>query len=297
MKKSWMVWLFVLPLAVGLAARTAQQLVWFDPESGFTTDGGVTAVLATAALAVGAAGLQFLFRRGRFPATGQVPVPACKAAGGCGLAAGALMLAYAVGMMVRAASSGAAGPAADGTVDSMADHPLVCSLVALFGIAAGIVLLVEGASLLRGKNLLRAAPVFALAPQLWGCAALISQFLRFTEVANTAENLYQTFWAIFLLLFFSAQAKLFAGLDEPQSVRLAFANGASAVLVGLALAVPDLIAGLAGTNGLDRSALWERVLILGLCAYAAAYLYALRGTIFTLPPAEAAGVEENPGKF
>ncbi len=256
-KYAWLVSLIALVIA--LPVRIYQQLMLVDETTGFFTDHNVTAVVISVLLAIGAVYPAIACRLDREAAvdTGfyrDIPT-------------GILTLITAVMLVVDSlrklmeVTSGEEEALAAGMA-AVAPHPLLYSLLAILGFAAAVILFIAGISWIWGVQLLRSAPVATLLPPLWCCMGLIVLFVKFTEVINTTENVYQMFSVIFLLLFLSAQSKLLVGIDGERNTRLVFAWGLPAVLVGLVTSVPNLVVPMLG---LERySDLWSDSLVL-LC--------------------------------
>ena len=249
-KYAWLVSLIALVIA--LPVRIYQQLMLVDETTGFFTDHNVTAVVISVLLAIGAVYPAIACRLDREAAvdTGfyrDIPT-------------GILTLITAVMLVVDSlrklmeVTSGEEEALAAGMA-AVAPHPLLYSLLAILGFAAAVILFIAGISWIWGVQLLRSAPVATLLPPLWCCMGLIVLFVKFTEVINTTENVYQMFSVIFLLLFLSAQSKLLVGIDGERNTRLVFAWGLPAVLVGLVTSVPNLVVPMLG---LERySDLWS----------------------------------------
>ena len=275
MKRKFLWWAFFAALAVSLPVRIYQQLLLVDRNTGFYTDGNVSSVLVTVFLFAGTAAVIVSGQLTKKQWPGAYTPIACKFTAAFGILAGVMMIVQAIMSMMRVASSGSRGLSEEEMIAAGAQHPLLYSFLALVEIAAAIVIVLTAADIARGKNAFRRYPVATLVPQLWGCVSLIVMFVKFTEVVNTAENLYDMFFMIFLLLFFSAQSKLLSGIDEKKNFRLALEFGLPAVLFGLATSVPDLLAGLAGAVPLNQFTLTSGLANLLLSLYVLGYLAAL----------------------
>lgn len=270
LKYAWIVSLIALALA--LPIRVYQQLLLVDETTGFFTDHNISAILISILLMIGCI----------------YPIAACRMdkkipeSGGFhkDVVTGILVLFTATALAVDSlkklldVASGEEEALTDG-IAAIAPHPLLYSILAVLGFAAAIVLVITGISYIWGVHLLRSVPVVTLLPPLWCCMGLIVLFVKFTEVINTTENVYQMFSIIFLLLFLSAQSKLSVGIDVERNSRLVFAWGFPTALMGIVTSVPNLIVVL---FGLERySAIWsDIVVILCFSLSTLSYLFFLR---------------------
>lgn len=254
-KYAWLVSLIALVAALPL--RIFQQLVLVDETTGFFTDHNVTAIWISVLLAIGVVYPAVVCRLEKdIPeAPGffrSIPI-------GILYVVTAVILAIDSLRKIFQVTSGEEEALVAGMA-AIAPHPLLYSVLAVLGLAAALILVLGGFSRIVGIYFLRSAPVAELVPPLWCCMSLIVLFVKFTEVINTTENVYQMAGVIFLLLFLSAQAKLSAGIETQRNTRLVFAWGLPAVTVGLVTSVPDLIVPL---TGLERySDIWSDSLVL-----------------------------------
>ncbi len=276
MKRKFMCWAFAAALAVSLPVRIYQQLLLVDRSTGFYTDGNVSSAIVTVFLFAGTVAVIVFGQLGKKQRGSSAYSPiTCGFTAVLGILTGVMMIVQAIMSMMRVASAGSQALTEEEMIAAGAQHPLLYSFLALVEIAAAIVVILTASDAARGQNMFRRYPVATLLPQLWGCVNLIVMFVKFTEVVNTAENLYDMFFMIFLLLFFSAQSKLLSGIDEERNYRLVLEFGLPAVLFGLATSVPDLIAGLAGAAPFDQYILVNGAVCLLLSLYALSYLSAL----------------------
>ena len=66
-------------------------------------------------------------------------------------------------------------------------------------------------------------------------------FLSYSGTVNTADNVYDTFSVVFLLLFFFAYAKLHAGIEPARSGRAAVRYGLISVWLAAITVVPEVV--------------------------------------------------------
>ncbi len=272
-KKVYAWCLFLASLVIGFGVRVVQQLFLVNQETGFYTDGNITSIIVSLFLILGVVGVLLTCQMNRKEFPNEYIPQQSRVTGGVAYLTGALLIVQGIATLFRVGTSHTEGLSEAELVASGVQHPILYSILALTGIAAGIIVLVEASGFWLGRNPLRAVPVATLVPQLWGCMGLVILFIKFTEVVNTDENIYLILSMVFLLLFFSAQAKLLAGIEENRNMRLAYGFGLSAILLGVVTAAPDIIAFVIGAQQADGYLMLDRIMIFVLSCYVGAFLF------------------------
>ena len=264
---------FFIALCIALPVRIYQMLMLVDLNTGFFTDGNVTAVLISCVLVIGVIFILVSCRRDKSFAEYQ-PVQSWTVAVP-GLLAGAAVAVQSVLSLAQAASS-SQDVYDEAEISTGVQHPLLYACMGILGIAAAIVILITAVNFARGKNLFRNFPLVSLIPPLWGCLCLVVLFVKFTEVVNTTESVYDLFTSAFLLLFFSSQAKFLSAVDSHRSFQNVFGFGLSAALIGLVTSVPNCIAAVARQGLVQALTPFVSVTNFLLCLYVVAFLLELR---------------------
>jgi hypothetical protein len=222
-KSAWII--LAAMLLVTLPARLSQILFFMDRETGFYSDQGVLTAVVSVGLAVGALAVAILCYTDRSKPKCYSVIRSISTAVFGILAGLGLVVESVFGLM-------------DGNSGQIHTMYMILSLV---GILTGIVFMLTAYDFSVGENRFAKYPALALVPPIWGCAALVALFITYVAVANVAENIYNTFTVIFLLLFLFAQAKLLAGVESQNSSRLVYVFGLPAILFSLVTGISGVV--------------------------------------------------------
>lgn len=217
-RNAWIV--LAAAVIIALPVRLYQVFSLAEGSTGFYRDGNRTTVIVLAILALGvllSGAMNYFDKNGRTAGHTVHSVPAAV----FGIFTG---LGLATQSVVSLAMDG--GP-----------YRIMYMILSLFGILAGIVLVITAYDFATGQDHFESHPLPALVPPLWGCACLVTLFVSYVSVVNTADNIFNIFTVIFLLLFFFSQAKLLARIDEEKSGRLIYVFGLPAALLSLVTGV------------------------------------------------------------
>ena len=91
--------------------------------------------------------------------------------------------------------------------------------------------------------------ILALAPLWWGVCKAVYLMLIPMNFVNISDLLYEVLMTGFLILFFSAFARVASRMDGEQSVGKALAYGSAAAVFCAISSLPRIFAGLAGVQG------------------------------------------------
>jgi hypothetical protein len=221
----------LVALIACLPIRLYQIFSLSDRGTGFYTDGGVTTGILSVVLAAGVLVAMFLCYRDSGAPRTYSPIHSIPTA--------VLGILTGLGMITEAFVSFAA--------DAGQDH-IMYMILAVFGILAGAVLILTAYDFATQQNHLERHPLLALVPPLWGCVCLVTLFITYVSVVNIADNIYNTFTVIFLLLFLFTQSKILSGVEREKSGRLIYVFGVPAALLGLVSGISDGAAFLSGTG-------------------------------------------------
>ena len=270
-KHSMRIWkIFLVTLIIALPIRLYQTLFLLEEETGFYRDGDLTTGAVFIALMAGCL-LIFIEGRKNPPPVPAMPVKSLGAAV-AGMFTGFLFCGQALFSLLGT-------PAVDNAVMNQ--------LLAASEILAGLALLAAAYGHAVGQNLWRRHPLPALLPALWGCVCLVVLFITYAAAVNIAENVYDTFAVVFLLLFFFAYAKLHAGIEPEKAACGALRYGLMAILFGAVTVVPELAQRLAGMNPVTAYPFGMYLMNGAASLFVLLFLLGLRRT----PAAPAAGPE------
>ena len=92
----------------------------------------------------------------------------------------------------------------------------------------------------KGKNIFISMPLLALLPTIWACARLTILFLYKSSVVSGQIDMFDIISSVFLILFFFAQAKIMAYIQDKKLIQKLFAFGMSSVLMLLLYNLPKI---------------------------------------------------------
>ena len=228
-KRIWRI--ILITLIIALPVRLYQTLCLLEPETGFYSDGFVSTGIVFIALMAGCVLLYADAARGKAP----VPVLPLRSKPAAVTAAisGLLFIGQSAYSLIAAPS---------------VENGVMNGILAAADLLAGAALLCQAYGHAAGKNLWERHPLPALLPPLWGCVCLVAMFITYSGSVNIAENVYDTFSVVFLLLAFFAYAKLHAGMETERSARGIVRFGLMAVLFAAVTVIPELLLLLTGVT-------------------------------------------------
>ena len=221
-KRTWRIFLIIL--VISLPIRLYQALFLLEPGTGFYSDGYLSTGALLIVLMAGCALLCAETAREK-EMVPRLPVRSLGAAV-VGMFTGFLFCGQSIYSLLGA-------PAVD--------NPGMNGILAAAGILAGLAFLWQSYGHAMGDNPWARHPLPALLPPLWGCVCLVALFLSYSGTVNTADNVYDTFSVVFLLLFFFAYAKLHAGIEPARSGRAAVRYGLISVWLAAITVVPEVV--------------------------------------------------------
>ena len=227
-KRTWRI--FLITLVIALPIRLYQALFLLEPETGFYSDGFLSTGALLIVLMAGCALLCAETAREK-QMVPRLPVRSLGAAV-AGMFTGFLFFGQSIYSLLGSPAVDNAG---------------MNRILAAAGILAGAAFLWQSYGLAMGDNPWARHPLPALLPPLWGCVCLVALFLSYSGTVNTADNVYDTFSVVFLLLFFFAYAKLHAGIEPARSGRAAVRYGLLSVWLAAITVVPEIVLAVMGT--------------------------------------------------
>lgn len=228
-KRIWRI--FFITLVIALPVRLYQTLFLLEAETGFYTDGSLTTAIVFITLMAGCVLLYADTARSRAPVP-RLPIRSLSAAV-TAMFTGFLFCGQSLFSLLGTPS---------------VENEVMNWVLAATGLLAGAALLVQAYGHAVGRNFWSEHPLPALLPPLWGCACLVALFITYSGSVNIAENVYDTFSVVFLLLFFFAYAKLHAGMETERSARNAVRFGLMAIVFAAVTVIPELLLRLTGVS-------------------------------------------------
>lgn len=223
-------------LAAGIVLRLVLMFFFYDFESGFYTDGGVTAWLGLLIPGLLAGGAAWFFGR---KAQAYGPYIRKKNALPAILAylSGFVLLQCGVRHLVDYKTFRDTGFSQYEATQQGTLFWFFLVMCFLFG----LVQLITGAALTTGRNPFRGAPLLYAAGVLWGISYLIVIYVFYAKSSCFVENFFSVAGAAALLITLLYACKLFSGVDDRGAVKRLYVAGSFM----LAWEAPYLIAGLA----------------------------------------------------
>lgn len=255
-KNAWIV--FAVTLLITLPTRIYQVLFLVEPDTGFYTDGNITTAIVSIAAAVGLILIMAICaadkRKQTYSPITSIPAAVIGTLTGLGI-----IFQYLISLL--------GGEEQKNQIPAM--------IVSIFGILAGVILIVTAYNFATGQNTFARMPVLALIPPLWCCVCLITLFITYVSVVNIAENIYDTFTVIFVLLFLFAQAKMLAGIETEKSAKRVYMFGIPAVLMALVTGIPNVVLLFNGTSRTGSFPLGLHLVNILMAFYIIAFLTAV----------------------
>lgn len=207
-------------LAAGLVLRVIVMLFFYDYDTGFYTDGGLTAWLSLLLPGLAAGGAAWLFCRtgqsyGRYVRK-KHGLPAILA-----FLSGFVLLQEAVRQAMDFQSFLKTGL----SQYDAAMQPLIFWFFVAASLVFGLVQLVVGAALTTGRNPFRGAPLLYMAGVLWGISYLIVVYVFYAKSSCFVENFFSVVGAAALLVALLYACKLCSGVDDAGAAQRLFAAG------------------------------------------------------------------------
>lgn len=228
-KRVWRI--FWISLLIALPVRLYQTLFLLEADTGFYTDGNLSTGIVFITLMAACVLLYVDTARGAAPVP-RLPIRSLPAAV-ASMFTGFLFCGQSLFSLLGTPS---------------VENELTNRILAAAGILAGLTLLVQAYGHAVGRNFWSEHPLPALLPPVWGCVCLVALFITYSGSVNIAENVYDTFSVVFLLLFFFAYAKLHAGMEPERSARNAVRFGLMAVSFAAVTVLPELILKMMGVS-------------------------------------------------
>jgi hypothetical protein len=263
MKRAWIA--LAVAMAVVLPVRLVEFFQFSDFQTGFYTDKGRTAAIASVLLLASLIVLMVFGYRGT---ENGAAVPTVKHAGTAALAA-------LTGVII-------AGQSLVGLFfTESAETQVLDRIFSAAGLLAAVTFLTAAYDFATGETILQKRSLLAIFPSVWGCLCLISMFVSYAALANRLENLYHTLTVSFLLLFLFSQAKLLVGLETEKSGRNVFLFGFPAAAMALSTSVPNCISYFSGLGAMGNFPVGLHMVNLVMAVYILVFLSAVSRTADT----------------
>lgn len=140
-------------------------------------------------------------------------------------------------------------------------------IISFFGILIGVVLLYMGVCQMKYNTIFSA--FLSVLPGIWVVLRLLQLFTEYTTIISVSEHLFKLLFYVFIALFMVGMARIWSHTQPNKGSRGVFAYGIPAVVLGVLVTIPPIIARLKGSTSLMEFIWSETLLELALTAFAA----------------------------
>lgn len=254
-------------LAAGVVLRLAQMLFFYDYDTGFPTDGGLTAwagLLVPLALAAAAGGLFY----GKDRRYGGYERGAMPAAGALGLVSAAALVVAGVQMAADYRVYLDTGLSRFESVQQEMIHVFFMVMCLVYGLVQAV----AAAGMLAGKDVFGKARLAYVAGVLWGISNLIMVYVFYAKSPSFIENFFSVVGAASLLFCLMYICKLMARVEEPGSAKRLFISGGFMAALELSYLLGNLLLYIQGRTYFGESPILYQAAEASTGAFALAYL-------------------------
>ncbi len=156
------------------------------------------------------------------------------------------------------------------TPSNNTDSYLMSLIVAVFSIPAAIALVLMCKVHFTGKSTVSGISSLYIFPALWGCSALVSEFLKATKVSISASDMTPLFCYIFITLYFFSHAMIVSRIKGRNPVKACFIYGLPCVAISLAYGVYVILTSTIENSGIQSLLTGAQFIMLAL--YAASFI-------------------------
>lgn len=274
-KNVWIV--FVVALLVTLSARFYQFFFVYDAKAAAYKDGGLLSLFILIVLAVSVILIIIMCSRSKHALKMYQPVKNIPTSVICALTGAAIIFYSFVSMTEIKDKEAQTSLSILGSAAGNGQLQAMQMFLSFLGIVAGLVLLITAYNFMLGTNMFHHFPLVALIPPLWGCVDLAVLFVTDTASVNVAENAFDMFTVIFILLFLFAQSKMFAGIDEEKNAKLAYMFGLPCILLTLVTSLPGGLFRIIGRSTASSLTLSSHIVNVCMAVYVIAFLLSISG--------------------
>lgn len=271
----------------GVLLRVVQMLFFYDYETGFATDGGLTAWLCLGfAVVASVLACLFCFQSRRYfgPYVSRKNV----GLGVVALLSGTILLFTGIMRFLDYLSYRKAGAFSQGAGGQRGVLNLLF-LAACF--LFGLVQVYGSLGFFTGKNGLAKAPLLYLTAVVWGISYLVLVFVFYARFSSFVENFFAIMSGASLLLALFYLCKLLAGLDEEGAAKRLFVTGICAVILTVTYTAANLALLLLGKTYSGEIPLDIQLALLGVAAFLLVFLVTFRKYSIRRTP-KTAGVQK-----
>jgi hypothetical protein len=273
MKPAWIVFLTALILA--LAGRIYQLFFLYNIKEDTYKYGNLSSIIILSLLALSILLILILCFTKKNAPKEYKPIKNVPTAIICMLTGAAVILNSFVHMMDNKENV-STSLSIVGTAASSGQLYVMQVFLALFGILAGLVILITAYNFLQGVNMFHNFPLVALIPPLWGCISLAVLFVTDTASVDVAENAFDMFTVIFTLLFLFAQSRLFAGIDVEKNTKSVYMFGLPCILLSLVTSVAGAAFGLMHKGYANNMAMTSYLMNFCMAVYVLLFLISVQ---------------------
>lgn len=172
------------------------------------------------------------------------------------------------GALIIAGSAARLSSAITGAAES--ENLMMYIICAVFSLPAGIALMLISKIHFQGKSVVSNISMLFVAPALWGCAQLVTEFLMATKASIYSRDLSSMFCYIFLTLYLFSNSMIVSRIKGRNPVKSCFIYGLPAVAISVTFGVYEIMR--LSKEGYDYASLLSAVQFIALGLYAVSFI-------------------------
>lgn len=146
------------------------------------------------------------------------------------------------------------------------DYYFMSIILAAFSIPACIAFVIMSKAHFTGRTTVSGVSLLYIFPALWGCCALVYEFLTVTKVSVSATDLTSLFCCIFITLYLFSYAMILSRVKGRNPVKACFIYGLPAVALSLSYGVYEVVTAVYENTGVQTIVLGAQFVIFAVYA-------------------------------
>lgn len=152
------------------------------------------------------------------------------------------------------------------TTKDNTDYYFMSIIVAAFSIPACIAFVIMSKAHFSGKTSVSGVSMLYIFPALWGCCALVYEFLSETKVSVSATDMTSLFCYIFITLYLFSYAMIVARVKGRNPVKACFIYGLPAIALSLSYGVYEIVTAVYENTGIQNIVIGAQFVIFAIYA-------------------------------
>lgn len=152
------------------------------------------------------------------------------------------------------------------TTKDNTDYYFMSIIVAAFSIPACIAFVIMSKAHFSGKTSVSGVSMLYIFPALWGCCALVYEFLSETKVSVSATDMTSLFCYIFITLYLFSYAMIVARVKGRNPVKACFIYGLPAIALSLSYGVYEVVTSVYENTGIQNIVIGAQFVIFAIYA-------------------------------